>query len=46
MPTLKNHEVWIETDGQRYEEYDIKVEGDVVICYIASQAGKVCRLLS
>lgn len=46
MSILKKHEVWIVTDGQRYEEYDIKIEGNVITCYIASQAGKVGYLVA
>ncbi|KAI5122995.1 hypothetical protein M0805_007617 [Coniferiporia weirii] len=44
MPILKNHEVWIESDGERYAEYDVKVEGNVVTCYIASQADKTFQI--
>ncbi|KAI5122996.1 hypothetical protein M0805_007618 [Coniferiporia weirii] len=44
MPRLKNHEVWIESDGERYEEYETKVEGDVVTCYIASQIDKLFEI--
>ncbi|KAI5122997.1 hypothetical protein M0805_007619 [Coniferiporia weirii] len=44
MPRLKNHEVWIESDGERYVEYETKVEGDVVTCYIASQIDKLFQI--
>ena len=46
MPTLLNHEVWVESEtGERYEEYGTKVEGNVVTCYIASEVGKVSTSL-
>ncbi|EJD00491.1 uncharacterized protein FOMMEDRAFT_148251 [Fomitiporia mediterranea MF3/22] len=44
MPILKNHEVWIESDQKRYEEYQTEVENDVVTCYIVSEAGKIFQI--
>ncbi|KAI5122998.1 hypothetical protein M0805_007620 [Coniferiporia weirii] len=45
MPMLQNHEVWIESDGKRYEEYDISTTGkSMVTCYIASEVDKVFQI--
>lgn len=42
MPKLRNHEAWVQDEaGERFEEYGTKAEGNVVTCYIVSEADKV-----
>lgn len=45
MPKLRNQEAWAESkSGERFEEFDVKIDGNVVTCYIISEMDKVCSL--
>ncbi|KAH8113113.1 hypothetical protein DFH11DRAFT_362850 [Phellopilus nigrolimitatus] len=44
MPRFKNHEVWVECAGEPLEEFDVRLSGNMVSCWIPSQTGGVIRV--
>ncbi|KAH8113108.1 hypothetical protein DFH11DRAFT_362259 [Phellopilus nigrolimitatus] len=44
MPRWENFDAWVTSDGERFEEYDIKVVGNVVTCYVASEVDKIFQV--
>jgi hypothetical protein len=38
---LHGYGAWIETDSIPLEEYAVKVEGNIISCYVCSEEGKV-----
>lgn len=42
MPlTLRGFSVHVSCEGQELKQYDVRVEGNTISCYIASEVGKV-----
>jgi len=38
---LRGYHAWIESDGERLEEYAVEIKGNTVSCYVCSEEGKV-----
>lgn len=43
---LRGYTAWIESDGERLEEYAVEVKGNTISCYVCSEEGKVKAELS